>query len=231
MLSHVGETDDRGVQGAWLTGLVAPERQAQHARLVTLVRNGRLVLLAATALTTLTALLALAQGYGGLASWLAPLGSAALAIGFHLVLWRLTERPPGGVEVPLELVDPLADIVFLVTDLEQELAVTLDRGGPRLAAEARRRLVLVGRLAGALLTAQRDGDQAAAGRLRADLDREQAGLRRMYDELVAGPQPAGPSSVDGDGPGGAPLEFIDEAPQPSPGPYRNHYPEAGGEYS
>lgn len=194
--------EDTRIPGAWLTGLLPPEREAQQGRLAWLVRRGRIVLLAGAALTTATALLALAQGYQTAAAWLTPLGCLAFAGLFHLAYLGFANRPPGSVEVPLDLVDPLTEMCLLVADLEYEAADSYDEIDERLAIEARKRLTVVGQLANDALAADRAGQPDRARELRDALSLEYAGLADLQaDAHGAAPVPTGPDD---------PLEYLDE---------------------
>jgi len=177
---------DVAPDAALVMGITDRSARDQFERLQLLVGRAFVVLVGATALTLLTTLIALLRGAVGAATLLVPFGAALLAGGFHLVDRRLAERPPGTVEVPAELAEPLTelhaacediaqygDYVFPPEEHEQEAALAYERLHGCLAA------------ANEELEAERAGDEARSASRRAVIQALAAQISSVQEVVMA----------------------------------------------
>ena len=178
-------TATQHVDSAFVMGDVPPETQAQYERIAALVRRGRVILLAGSGVVLVALVLATGRGASGLGSWLVLPGALALALLFHVVDRRLTSRPPGAREVPVDLAERLLVLQELRDDI---IAYSVDVLPPveydRIAAAARERVTAAVATATLVLDAERAGDVEASARLRAELESNAAEVETAHDALV-----------------------------------------------
>jgi hypothetical protein len=178
-------TGTRHADSAFIVGDVSPELLVHYEHIAALVKKGRLILLVGSGVMLVALVIATGRGEAGLRSWLVLPVALVLAFLFSVVDRRLTERPPGSVEVPIDLAERLLTLQEMGDDIVGYPAAALSpMEHDRVAVTTRKQVASAIATAGLVLAAERADDVEASARLRAELARIDGELETTHNAVV-----------------------------------------------